>query len=293
MQRKVVDTNQLRDPTLREYLASSRTNFAVLPDYTSMEMYNGATVEQLLSTVEILSEFTRQVIVLKPTLQVCRLSGREAGLTRRLIDDRQTATFSEYCRHVQLAHDGNRQLRNRVMKLQAAAANHLNSRLIAAAPEFVAGMEGMVRETFADEELQALRASKRRLLPSTATKLLVCVFRLSGRVFDRHATTPQWPATFHELRNTFPFRFALCACTSMVDWITSGGNTSPNPSKIRNDMVDIGIAAYATYFDGLLSKDGKAARIHEHARVILDVVLKRVSDELATEWLQIAATARG
>lgn len=37
-------------------------------------------------------------------------------------------------------------------------------------------------------------------------------------------------------------------------------------------MVDVNFAAYATYFDGLLSKDQKVQRIYHDARFILENV---------------------
>ena len=84
--RKVVDTNQLRDSDLRNYLARSTSNFAVLTDYTMMEAYKGETFSNFFSSMEILIDFPDQVIALKNTGRVCGLSGRQAGLQRRLIN---------------------------------------------------------------------------------------------------------------------------------------------------------------------------------------------------------------
>lgn len=56
--------------------------------------------------MEILSEYPKQVIVLKGTQKVCGLRGRRAGLQRRLIDEGQTQGFGKYCRDIEAAERG-------------------------------------------------------------------------------------------------------------------------------------------------------------------------------------------
>ena len=84
--RKVVDSNQLQSDALRSYLSQSKQNFAVLTDYAAMEAYKGDTLVSIYKSMEILTAFPDQVIVLKNTLVTCGLSGRGSGLQRRLID---------------------------------------------------------------------------------------------------------------------------------------------------------------------------------------------------------------
>ena len=40
--------------------------------------------------------------------------------------------------------------------------------------------------------------------------------------------------------------------------------------RLRNDLVDINFAAFATYFDGLLTADEKLVSIHLEAKVWLE-----------------------
>jgi len=49
----------------------------------------------------------------------------------------------------------------------------------------------------------------------------------------------------------------------------------------RNDFVDMNFAAYATYFDGLMSADAKVRRIHAEARVWLTALF---GCELPSGW---------
>jgi hypothetical protein len=72
--RKVVDSNFLRSPTLREYLSEGTGNCAVLIDYAAMEAHKGDTLETIYRSMEILTEFPSQVIVLKGTQAVCGIN---------------------------------------------------------------------------------------------------------------------------------------------------------------------------------------------------------------------------
>jgi hypothetical protein len=42
--------------------------------------------------------------------------------------------------------------------------------------------------------------------------------------------------------------------------------------RLRNDLVDINFAAFATYFDGLLTADDKLASIYLEAKIWLEKV---------------------
>ncbi len=71
--RLIIDSNQLQSEALRAYLAKSKSNFAVLTDYASMEAYKGDTLVSIYKSMATLCDFPTQVIVLKGT----RKSGPE------------------------------------------------------------------------------------------------------------------------------------------------------------------------------------------------------------------------
>lgn len=95
--KRVIDSNFLQRSELRSHLEKSINNKAVLTDYIAMEAYKGDGVKSIGKSMEILCEFPRQIIVLKSTINICQLSGRLAGLQRRLIDQEQTRSFSLFC----------------------------------------------------------------------------------------------------------------------------------------------------------------------------------------------------
>ena len=62
-ERKIVDSNYLQSPKLREYLLETRKNIAVVIDYAAMEALKGDTLASVFKSMEILAEFPDQVDV--------------------------------------------------------------------------------------------------------------------------------------------------------------------------------------------------------------------------------------
>ena len=125
----IVDSNYLQNDRLREYLSESETNFVVLTDYAAMEAYKDNTLKSIFRSMEILSDFPAQVIVLKGTQKVCRLSGRSAGLTRRMICADQTHGFSEFCDRLKRAKAGHSGIEKQLLELGSKATAQMDQAL--------------------------------------------------------------------------------------------------------------------------------------------------------------------
>ena len=76
-----------------------------------------------------------------------------------------------------------------------------------------------------------------------------------------------------ELFDTYIFRVALCGLLLSLRWASVGGARNVKVERIRNDMVDIHFAAYATIFDGLLTNDQKLSGIYREACGILHLMI--------------------
>jgi hypothetical protein len=124
--RKIIDRNFLQSPQLREYLAASRKNFAVLTDFAAMEAFKGDTLANISSATEILREFPKQVIVLKGTNIISQLKGRRCGFTRRMIDQGLNKGFPDWCEHFRRALAGDIELQRQLLENGKAADAHLN-----------------------------------------------------------------------------------------------------------------------------------------------------------------------
>lgn len=261
----IVDSNQLQSDVLSRYLSKSKSNVAVLTDYAAMEAYKGDTLASIYKSMAILSGFPNQVIVLKSTRIVCGLRGKRAGLQRRLIDEAQTKGFPAYVTHLRQAQRGNRHLEQQLLNLGTEATAHLN-RMLADAQTTGSTIDDIAK-LYSKEERTAIRSGHD--YPSALVdKIVKHVMHIAGQLFQQHPNANVLP-TYAELPNTYIFRVALCIYLLALEWGANGGAGDANPTKLRNDFVDMSIAAYATYFDGLLSADAKILRTHGKARVWL------------------------
>jgi hypothetical protein len=112
-------------------------------------------------------------------------------------------------------------------------------------------------------------------------RLVQNVLLLAGYLFKDHpgvAELPRGP----EVRNTFIFRYALCGYASILKRIADGGAGKAKPDKLRNDVIDVNYAAYATYFDGLLTADKRAGEIYAEADFLLREVFA-----MPPRWLRV------
>lgn len=287
----VVDTNQLRDQRLRDYLAQSTYNFAVVPDYTMMEIYKVKTLTSIYASLETLCEFPKQVIALKGTAQISGLSGRPAGLQRRMIDEKQTRDFPGFCADLRQAHSGDAMYQAGIIRLADEATKHLDDVILPHAGTWLSRIDSVVRVTYSESEMKMLRQPNFSIDRSIAIKILRSTFELGYSALEHHPARRRLTRDVMHFKNTFPFRYALCVYMLVVDWIACGGGTKTKATKVRNDLVDAAIAAYATYFDGLLSADGKALYIYDHAMAILSTVLAKPSAYLENIWSATLASS--
>lgn len=269
--RKIVDSNFMRATSLRSYLTASRHNYAVITDYASMEAYKGETLISIFHSMEILSEFPRQVIILKGTQAICGLSGRGSGLQRRMIDEHQTRGFLSYCKALSRAKAGNQELQRQILALGAEATTHMDRLLVDAT--FMPSIVAEVSQTYSANELKILR-TRTPYSVELISKIVNSILMLAKSMFGSHPRAKRLPGE-SEYANTYIFRFALCAYLLILRWIKTGGPTTMKPERIRNDMVDLSFAAYATFFDGILTADQNVVATYDEAIFLLRVLFQK------------------
>lgn len=261
----VIDSNCLQSDELRVFLANSQSNFAVLTDYAAMEAYKGDTLVSIFKSMSIISEFPKQVIVLKGTRSACAQHGQIAGLQLRLIDEGQTGGFPEFVQHLRRAEHGDANLQQQLLEHGREAAAHLDMMLLDA--ESTAAVIEDIARLYSKEERRQIRDGEN--LPANAVdKIVKDVLGIVTQIFHQHSDVKFTPR-YDELGNTFIFRVALCTYLLVLDWGARGGARDARPAKLRNDFVDMIFATYATYFDGLMSADAKVSRLHGELRIWL------------------------
>jgi hypothetical protein len=264
--KRIVDSNFLQCEALRAYLCKSPERYVVMTDYAFMEAYKADTLDTLYRSMEIISKYPKQVIVLKGTGIVRLLSGRAAGLQKRLIDVRSTKGFSEFCQHLDAARLGNPELQSQLL-YRAAEARKQMSRIETDAEEYGSVLCDITK-LFTEIEQKIIRNGS----PYTETmceKMLRHITTMAAMLMKRHLPGEK-PPRAGEARNMYLFRVALCMHLLAHRWIAVGGVGKTRSDKIRNDFIDVSFAAYATYFDGILSGDKKVNDIYGKAAWLLD-----------------------
>lgn len=262
----VVDSNQLQSPRLIGFLEASTGNRAILTDYAAMEALQGDAVRSFANGMSIAGQYPNQIIVLKTTQAICQLSGRKAGLQRRLIDTSQTSGFAEFVQKLRLAESGYQPMVEELLK-KAKDANDQLHKMLADAASIAPAFDDLTTG-FTKDERRIVRENEPFTMRMVDT-LIRLVIDVSGEIFSTHPKAPR-KLTYEQLPNTFIFRNSLCCCLLALDWTASGGTKDVKSHKIRNDMIDSHFATYATYFDGLLSDDAKALRLYNRTKWVLD-----------------------
>jgi hypothetical protein len=263
--RKVIDSNHLRSPALKRYLAQSRANVAVLTEFVLLEAHKQDPLVTLPKSIEILAQHAAQVALLRTSENLLGFRGRSAGLQRRLIDERRSAEFPRFCRQARAAVAGDAPSRAAILNTAHIARAHIDS-LVAAAPTVIDLFEHHARR-FEPDEVRAIRTGT-PYAPATQLKLIDIVFESATDVARATGAirTAVQPA---EIVNLPVFRYCLCMMILLTRWIVGGRQKGSNPASIANDVIDANIAAYATYFDGVLTADRKLIALHREARHIL------------------------
>ncbi len=272
--RKVVDSNFMQREELWSYLAASTENYAVLTDYAAMEAYKGDTLASIFHSMEIVAGYPKQVIVLKATSIVCQLTGREAASQESLIDESQTREFPEYCHHLIAAKRGDRFLQQQLLEHGREATTHME-RWLQDMATLSSGFEQMmtfISKTHSPAELKILRRHE-SYTPEMREKLIQNVLMFAKELFNGHPAVTKLPE-LAGVRDTFLFRYALCTYALILKAI-EGGGVKKNPEKLRNTMVDANFATFATYFDGLMTRDKIAREIYEDAEFLLREIFAR------------------
>jgi hypothetical protein len=267
IQRRVIDSNMLRDVNLEKYLSLCERNYAVLCDYVIMEAYKAQNpVEGIFSSMDILSRYPQQVIILKNTPNICGISARSAGLQKRLICQTQTAEFKKFCKKIKNEEIKNLGLLNSIYEHSRAAREHLNllEHEYKALPKKFYEFEA----DFSSKELQIIRTNG-SYTTDLLLKIIKIVMELSAYVFAKHPNVKRLP-DFYNLPNTYIFRNSLFHYITILEWMSYGGLRAKKSAKMRNDIIDIYIMTYGSFFDGLMTNEKKMLNRYRIGKKIID-----------------------
>jgi hypothetical protein len=264
MKRMVIDTNYLQADDLKSYLSASTGNKVVVTPFVELEMLKGDAPVNVVKSTEILAERSKQVVLTKDPMSVARLKGRRKGMKKRLVGGGRTSAFRKWSRHTrERATCGDERSLRRIARRATGARAQLAD-MRKDAQTFQQNIDE-ARKLYTKEELDAFRENK--FTPALIDKLRGQVMDMTQQFYECHPDKPEWPPK-DDVFHTYIFRFALCARLHALYVIANG--VAKEPEHLPNDYIDVSVAAYATCFDGLLSKDKMTQDIYGKARFLLD-----------------------
>ena len=263
--KKVIDVGALRSPKLETFLAAARTNVAVITDYAAMECFKGDGNVNVRNSLSIVSRFPDQVLVLRPTSEIARLRPRSKGLHSRFVDERQNRGFRNYCKVVLSGHGDPRAVAFDIYVKEVHARRHFEK--LATNVSVVRNGIAKLASSYPPEGLKALRA-RRPISQSFADRLIDDILTITAIFFRDQDGLGEMPVLADAIFS-LPFRYALCSYALTVKWISDGGHSTAAAPKLSNDFTDMTYAAYATFFDGLITNDAKLNEIYHTASWML------------------------
>lgn len=230
-----------------------------------METYKGNALKSISKSIEIVSDFPEQVIVLKGTrdLAILTLSSTNPA---QLEDLDQTKGFRDFCIGVRSAMSGKEPFKAQTIEKGIMASAHFNT-LRDDTAKVARGMAEL-RKTFTTEHLRVLRERK-CYPPDLLNRMMREIIEITALLFSKHPDIDLMPQD-GRVRNSYMFRFGVSAYLLTLKWISDGGPATVGLDKLRNDIVDMNYVAYAPYFDGLLSRDRKMNEIYFETCFILE-----------------------
>lgn len=261
--RVVIDANRMRKPELMAYLMLSPNNKAVISDYSAIESYKSEDPNSVLEHFRIVSSFPTQIVVLKATSEVASLDPRTGPMPAQMIDLGQTAEFPRFSDAMTMAYRGNQSVIQQIEDRRGWAQSQLRS--MTDDSDFREVL-AIIRQVFSPDQWKTFRR-KEPFTPKMQQQLHIAIMMSAEALANGHPTGLTLPEPPH-LHHHFTFRLAMCHVIHLID-LAGAGATNRKPKQVLNDRVDVFHAAYATYFNGLMTTDEKAALTHHHARSAL------------------------
>jgi hypothetical protein len=262
----LADSNALRHAGLKAYLTASRNHAIALSDLTLVEMRKSNALSTSRDSLLIASQYLQQVFVLRRTDEMVGENITADDQVHGLLDYEAGIELANLCHRLQTIPEPPG-LRTEMDELEA------NARLVMRrlADEVALLEPGLVdaAKDFTQAELTQIRTVS-GIEDSTKRKLLDLLKETIGTfILQNQEPGRRKPMQLGEAMGMFAFRYSLCMLLYYMEWVRVGRTTGKKIALRVNDVVDMQVAAMATYFNGVLSADEGLQTISNTVRGVL------------------------
>ncbi|HEX7820139.1 MAG TPA: hypothetical protein VF463_05925 [Sphingobium sp.] len=205
--------------------------------------------------LQIACRFPAQILILKETTDQFDRSSGEA-IAEALIDARQTTDFAAYCETVVMA-PATPELSDRFGSHENYSEAYISG-LVDEGLKLYRRFKREDEDLAPDEiaELKALAVVPAVMSAALQKRTFAMAADIAGRMIRGRAPDGAAdPASFRDFVDSLAFRYGAMIVGL---WIYRRGSPGPYPSNRRDvgaDVMDLKIAAQASYFDGLLTHE--------------------------------------
>jgi hypothetical protein len=196
-----------------------------------------------------LRQFPDQVLALKGTGTISSLNPDVVVMADAMICPEETSAIPEYLRRLERAGAGGSM--DAAIAERAGWANTQMDVMLVGYADMEPAMEEFL-EPFTPQELRIIRQRKREFTPEMSAKFFDLLVSMARTIF---AARPEIPEPSLEARQEhYVYRHCLCVAGYMMSKVRQGARNW-KAAVARNDAIDMMLATYGTYFDGVMSAD--------------------------------------
>lgn len=261
--RVVIDTNRLQSEELWGFLAMSPDNLAILPDYVLRETFKTGRADGVRGAFSILGQFPNQVVALQGTGSVSALNPDAVVTMADAMASRdETAAFPDFLRQLKGAGKGG--FIDAALAQRKGWSNEQMDRMLAGFADMAPAMAEFTKP-FTAAELSIIR-QEQDFTPAMTEKFFGLAASMADAVFEAR---PELAMPSIDRRpDHYVFRNCPCYAVYMMSKVHIGARAWKG-QVARNDSIDVMLAAYGTYFDGVMSHDRLTNEVFHITRFLL------------------------
>ncbi|HEX7884271.1 MAG TPA: hypothetical protein VF499_16210 [Afipia sp.] len=273
------DNNTAQRETLAKYLSASPKHLAAIPHTVMEEWHMKKASQGVPDRLRIACQFPRQIVFLKNTAELMRMSGDSRGLLIRLIDRKQTRDFSAYCDTVIKA-PMSEEIKARFDDHEAYIAETMaflteqSRKMMAVFRDWDENKDGNGFTAKELRELQGILTRGEHLSAELQRKTVIKAAAQAVNHFKRHGLDEsKKPRDYPTLVNLLGFRYGAMMVAMYLVWKSSGSKSYPSKEqRVRSWINDLKIAAQAAYLHGFKTDDGDLQKVYEIGRGIVSAL---------------------
>ena len=258
----VIDSNMIQTSELEQFLAFDPGNRVVVPIEIWFELYKQHCLEALRRGLDILGRYPHQVVVLRATGEIMRLDPSCPDLVDRLTLADDGLSMMQMVAALSPDQSAETDVQAQ-LKAKWDEATSQSEGMLEGALDIVVSLPEMQEQMFSAAEIGIIRRNERY-----THDMFGSIFGAAEQLWESmsEAMGLPWREQTEYKASSLQFRIALGIVVYLLWWISKGSQSRKKLEATRNDVIDLFLAAQATYFDGFLTKDEKALWIHDNLK---------------------------